>query len=102
MGRLKTLRPALGSAPSRLKPPQKIADRFYTSPEWRALIKEIKQERGNWCSRCGSDKHVIGDHIKERKDGGAPLDKDNVQLLCLRCHNTKTHRERARRALGQT
>ena len=100
MSRLKTLGPRLGSAPSRLKPPPKVADGFYTSPQWRALVREIKRERGNWCERCGSTNRVIGDHVCELKDGGAALEASNIELLCIGCHNAKTHRARARRARG--
>lgn len=62
----------------------------------------IKAERGSACQRCGSKNRVMGDHIKELKDGGAPLDPNNIELLCIRCHNRKTHKARADRARGQT
>ena len=42
---------------------------------------------------------LIGDHIVERKDGGADFDPLNVRLLCAACHNRKTARERTRRGL---
>jgi 5-methylcytosine-specific restriction endonuclease McrA len=66
-------------------------DQFYISREWRALVAHIKRERGNRCERCGAaGPYIQGDHRVERKDGGAPLDPLNVQLLCLTCHNRKT------------
>ncbi len=37
------------------------------------------------------------DHRVELKDGGAPLDRKNVWLLCGSCHSLKTARERGRR-----
>jgi 5-methylcytosine-specific restriction enzyme A len=37
------------------------------------------------------------DHKTELRDGGAPLDRRNVWLLCGSCHSLKTARERARR-----
>ena len=37
------------------------------------------------------------DHRVELKDGGAPLDRRNVWLLCGSCHTRKTVAERARR-----
>jgi 5-methylcytosine-specific restriction enzyme A len=37
------------------------------------------------------------DHIVELKDGGAPLDRSNLWLLCGSCHSLKTAGERARR-----
>lgn len=77
----------------------KKADPFYHSPEWRALAKEVKQERGNSCERC-SKPHcypIYADHIVELRDGGAALSKLNIQLLCASCHTTKTNEARAAR-----
>ena len=102
MGRLKRSAPRLKASPPRLKPMAKVADPFYLSPEWRAMMREIKVERGAFCVTCGSGKRIIGDHVREIKDGGDKLDKRNVQLLCHACHQRKTARERAKRAVGQT
>lgn len=101
MARLANIRSPLGTLAPLLKAPPKIADSFYLSPEWRTLVAEIKRERGGWCEECGSKHRVMGDHIKELKDGGEPLDKTNVKLRCIRCHNRKTHSERGKRARGQ-
>lgn len=78
----------------------KQAERFYTSAPWRALVASIKRERGAFCQRCGAGGRIIGDHVIERKDGGADLDAANVELLCTPCHARKTARARAQRALG--
>ena len=101
MGRLKAMAPRLAAQPPRLKPPPKQAELFYQSKEWRALVARLKRERGPWCERCGSTHRVIGDHIIERKDGGAPLDPNNVELLCFTHHQRKTAKARAERARGQ-
>jgi 5-methylcytosine-specific restriction endonuclease McrA len=85
-----------------LRPPPKVADSFYLSPEWRALVVQVKRERGAWCQRCGSKHRVAGDHKRELKDGGAALDPANVELLCSRCHNRKTAAVRARRSVSPT
>jgi len=37
------------------------------------------------------------DHIVELNDGGAPLERTNVWLLCPSHHSLKTAAERARR-----
>lgn len=89
----------LGGAPvPRLTAPPKTVDPFYRSPEWLALIASIKRERGNRCEDCSTQGGVIiGDHIVELKDGGAALDKRNIRLRCLPCHNTKTAAVRAQR-----
>ncbi|WP_246697254.1 HNH endonuclease signature motif containing protein [Rhizobium sp. G21] len=86
--------------PSRVAAAPKQAESFYQSREWRVLCAEIKRERGKACERCGSTDRVIADHIIERKDGGADLDKRNVELLCHRHHAEKTAAARAARAKG--
>ena len=79
------------------RPPPKRADPFYLSSEWRGLLASLIKHRGRQCQTCkavvgpsGAPIRVIGDHIRERKDGGAELDPNNVMLVCLPCHNTKT------------
>lgn len=88
---IRTLAPMVAAMP-------KIADALYTSPEWRALVRDIKRMRGNFCQRCGKGGRIIGDHIVEVKDGGAQIDPSNVELLCIGCHNGKTAKAKARRA----
>src|SRR5216683_2297763 len=84
-GKMKSLAPRLKSADTRRvkPPPAKVPDPFYSSPEWRALVAAVIAERGRSCERCGAEpSRIFGDHIVEMKDGGAPLDKRNVMLLC--------------------
>jgi 5-methylcytosine-specific restriction protein A len=107
-GKLRTLGEKL--RPSRaikLRPAPKQVDSFYLSPEWRALMAAIKAVRGN---RCEDPEHrpehprsgvrIYGDHVIERKDGGAPLDARNVLLRCPPCHQRKTAVARAQRYRG--
>ncbi|NIJ37906.1 5-methylcytosine-specific restriction endonuclease McrA [Sphingopyxis panaciterrae] len=98
MGKLTALGSRVATLPPRVAVPAKRADTLYTSPEWRALVRAIKAARGPYCERCGSSHRVAGDHIVEVKDGGAPLDAANVELLCQSCHNRKTAAARAKRA----
>ena len=100
MARLTTLRPSVAALSSRLRLPPKIADPFYQSAEWRALVARVKRERGSWCQRCGSKQRVIADHIVERRDGGADLDASNIEILCFKHHQQKTALAQRRRALG--
>jgi 5-methylcytosine-specific restriction endonuclease McrA len=86
------------------KPPPKEVDNLYASMEWRQLVAAVIRARGRRCEECGKTHgadgapiRIYGDHIKELRDGGAPLDPRNVQLLCGSCHGKKTHRERAKR-----
>jgi 5-methylcytosine-specific restriction enzyme A len=103
---LKTLRPRLGLIETRkLKPPDKVADSFYLSTEWRSLIRHIIQVRGRRCEdpncktpRRDAGQRIFGDHIIERKDGGAELDPANIMLRCSPCHGIKTASERGKRA----
>jgi 5-methylcytosine-specific restriction enzyme A len=105
MGMLKgrSLPPRLAPMPATLKVPPKQVEAFYQSSDWRSFIDQVKNERGWKCEACGAKGRgirLIGDHIVERKDGGADFDRRNVQLLCLPCHNTKTARARTARAKG--
>lgn len=101
MARYRALPALYASTPPRALPAPKVADGFYRTPEWRELVARIKRERGPGCARCGSTHRVIGDHVIELKDGGAPLDPSNIELLCIAHHNAKTAAAaRARRTGG--
>lgn len=85
-------------------PPPKRVDDFYRSEAWMKLRSSLIRQRGRKCERCGkahdddgSPVKLIGDHIRERRDGGADLDPSNVMLLCLPCHNAKTAKARGNR-----
>ncbi|MFT4129950.1 HNH endonuclease [Labrys sp. (in: a-proteobacteria)] len=108
MAKLTAMKPSLRSPPPLLSTPPKIADRFYLTKEWRDLVASIKRERGPYCEAvlpggqvCRSSHRIIGDHIHERRDGGADLDRNNVRLLCFACHQAKTAAARKARARGQ-
>ena len=101
MGRLTALPSRLGRMPAKLAAPPKIAEDFYSSPEWRALKKAKRAQGRVWCVDCGSNKRLILDHKRERKDGGAELDLVNTEWRCIPCHNRKTAAVRGRRARGE-
>jgi 5-methylcytosine-specific restriction protein A len=96
---LRMLRPTLATLDTRAaRPAPKTADPFYQSQAWRELVDKIKAARGARCEQCRRDRcRIFGDHIVERKDGGAELDPDNVRLLCGSCHTAKTVAARAAR-----
>lgn len=76
---------------------QKLTLAFYGSSAWKALLRSIIAERGRRCEArdCptvnrGAGGRIYGDHVRELRDGGAPLDPGNVMLLCASCHRWKT------------
>ena len=66
---------------------------FYNSPEWQALRKQ-KLTLDPYCQECKKNgtivKGVMIDHIVPIRDGGNPLDINNLQTLCWSCHSRKT------------
>ena len=74
--------------------------KFYHSVQWRRLRNwHINQHP--LCVMCReSDRATIADvvdHIDEIRDGGAPLDANNLQSLCHSHHNAKTAQTRVGR-----
>ena len=99
--RLRTLKPRVALISMQTAaPPSKVADSFYSSPEWIALRDRVRREAGGRCQvpGCGRiERHMIVDHIVELKDNGAPLDRSNMILTCVSHHTLKTAAERAKR-----
>lgn len=70
---------------------------FYHSREHRALRKEVFDEEPN-CRICWNEHGRLRaakvlDHIIPIQQGGAKLDKANVQPLCTPCHQRKSSLE---------
>ena len=95
--------------PTKLRAAAKVADRFYSSLEWRALVESeyakrfVSKERAR-CQdlRCEQrlatrGTRLFADHIVELRDGGNPLDPTNILFRCGSCHTRKTAEERAKR-----
>ena len=98
MNRIKSLPPLVKPLNQSIaKPVPRTIEPLYSSKAWLSLMSRIKRLRGNHCERCEAKGRLVGDHIVELKDGGAPLDPANVQLLCWSCHTIKTNAERAKR-----
>lgn len=73
--------------------------RFYNSSEWRILSRTRLQRDGYKCVKCGQIASEV-DHIKpiQTPDGWElRLDYDNLQSLCLDCHNKKHERFKKKR-----
>lgn len=98
---LPMLRPRLHAASLQTAAlPPKVADPFYSSAKWIALRERVRREAGGRCQaeRCGrAERRMFVDHIVELKDGGAPLERSNMWLLCSSHHAAKTAAERAKR-----
>jgi RNA-directed DNA polymerase len=63
---------------------------------WRELKADVKAERGEKCEHCGSVLDLDLHHVQARRIGG-PDAKENVQLLCERCHvQTPSYGDRSR------
>jgi 5-methylcytosine-specific restriction endonuclease McrA len=61
------------------------------TPTWRALVGRVKADEPR-CRRCGAPTAHV-DHIVPVADGGAKLDRANLQGLCEECHASKTRSE---------
>ncbi|MDD5359479.1 MAG: HNH endonuclease signature motif containing protein [Sulfurovaceae bacterium] len=70
---------------------------FYHSKQWKE-VRDIQLKRNPICCVEGCDKPaVIVDHIIEIEDGGCKLCLDNLQSMCISCHNIKTKETAAAR-----
>lgn len=75
--------------------------RFYNSKKWRKIRDRVRAREGMRCQMCGKlirGKSIV-DHIIEvnqynKDDVDITLNEDNLQLLCVECHNTKTFKDR--------
>lgn len=69
---------------------------FYNSSAWRQLRKNYIMNHPI-CKICNDNgilqegHHV--DHIQPISQGGARLDPNNLQTLCITCHSRKTIKE---------
>lgn len=106
MGRLRQLGARLGSIGPKVRAMPKVAERFYTSPEWKGFrawhrAETRRRAGGVWCCVCGSTVRLILDHVIERKDGGPDFPPyEGARWYCGGCHNTKTAKARETRARG--
>lgn len=75
------------------------AKKFYNSKQWRDCRRSYISKVHGLCEHClVNDKHIPGyivDHIIEINPSNInnpeiTLNHENLQYLCLACHNTKT------------
>lgn len=85
--------------------------KFYDSVAWRRTSEEVKKRDNFECQECKRNGYVtvdtneysesakrkkiklVVDHIKELEDyPELAFDADNLETLCVRCHNKKHER----------
>jgi 5-methylcytosine-specific restriction enzyme A len=93
-----------------IKVEPKKADPFYHSDQhkqWREQVLGSAGFRCEWiengsrCTKAVPHHRMFADHIRERRDGGDPLDPANGQCLCGAHHTRKTALARAARMLSR-
>jgi 5-methylcytosine-specific restriction protein A len=66
-------------------------DAFYHSPQWRRFQSFIVRSRHGICDICGRKgtlvHHIVPLTEENVSDPSVSLNPDNVQLLCIPCHN---------------
>ena len=66
---------------------------FYNSTQWRKLRKQVLLRDNYLCQHCLSkgivnDKDLIVHHkIELKRDWSKRLDMDNLEAVCIGCHN---------------
>lgn len=78
----------------------------YSNTQWKKL-REIKKKKDPLCELCKKKGIVkeaqLIDHLISIRDGGEPLDINNLCSLCKDCHVIKTQKEiKDRRSGGKT
>jgi 5-methylcytosine-specific restriction protein A len=76
---------------------------FYSSKKWLKVRDFIKMRDNMICQSCGefvTGKYIV-DHKKQLTlenvtDWEIAYNPDNLQLLCLECHNSKTFSKKRR------
>lgn len=68
--------------------------RFYSSPEWIMIRKQVIEEEGRVCAECGkqikNDIDITVDHKRPRsKYPDLALNRENLCVLCRTCNSKK-------------
>ena len=68
-------------------------ERFYRSPEWRAVREMVFMRDGRICVKCKSQETLNIDHILPRsKYRHLQLEPSNLRVLCWPCNKAKAAR----------
>lgn len=81
---------------------KRAKDQFYKSAKWKKIRDEVRIESKMKCQVCGKmvqinarsnlRKNGIVDHIEEIDQNSSEYEKynkENLQLVCILCHNNK-------------
>ena len=75
---------------------QRYQGSFYQTKEWKHFRAWYRSTHAPVCKVCGTYAKFL-DHIKPISEGGARLDPDNVQWLCVRHNTIKSNQDRTRK-----
>ena len=89
----RTDRPWMPKKKNRAFTKDPILLKFYNSAAWRKLSL-MHRKRHPVCEICKATASKVTDHIQPISKGGKMLDWDNLQALCVKCHNKKSANER--------
>lgn len=74
---------------------KEYAKRFYQSRAWRSIRDKVFKDNHGICEQCGGLGLIV--HHKKPitpqniNDINITLNEDNLQLLCIDCHNAIDH-----------
>lgn len=76
---------------------KRVGDVVYHTQAWRKLRHYYYGKRHGICEQCGMPGDIV-DHIEEIteenvNDPEITFNEENLQLLCLSCHNKKTFKK---------
>lgn len=69
---------------------QRDTHKLYCTAAWRKVRAEALDRDGHLCQHCNAAHDLVVHHLVEVSTGIDPLDLDNLQTLCRRCHG-RTH-----------
>ena len=66
------------------------AQRFYATPQWRAMSRHVRARDGWLCQSClpRTVAAKLVHHKVAINDGGEPLKESNLVSLCADCHRS--------------
>ena len=71
--------------------------KFYNGKRWKRIRNEVREANKMRCKQCKQlikgipiVDHIIEINTSNYQDNEILFGKDNLQLLCLTCHNAKT------------